>query len=82
MGVIDRLLTLEAERPGRVIERLVEYRFDGEYQLEGEDGPRAVRLRGIADRIDLLAGGRLRVIDYQTGHAPTRGQALQLPVYG
>jgi CRISPR/Cas system-associated exonuclease Cas4 (RecB family) len=82
MGVIDRLLTLEADRPGRVIERLLEHRFDGEYQLEGADGPRSVRLRGIADRIDLLEGGRLRVIDYKTGHAPTRGQALQLPVYG
>lgn len=82
MGVIDRLLALEADRPGRVIERLLEYRFDGEYQLDGEDGPRTVRLRGIADRIDLLEGGRLRVIDYKTGRAPTRGQALQLPVYG
>lgn len=82
MGVIDRLLALEADRPGRVIERLLEHRFDGEYQLEGEDGPRAVRLRGVADRIDLLEGGRLRVIDYKTGQAPTRGQALQLPVYG
>lgn len=82
MGVIDRVLALEADRPGRVIERLLEYRFDGEYQLAGEDGSRTVRLRGIADRIDLLEGGRLRVIDYKTGRAPTRGQALQLPVYG
>ena len=81
-GVIDRLLTLEADRPGRVVERLLEYRFDGEYQLEGKEGPRSVRLRGIVDRIDLLEGGRLRVIDYKTGHAPARGQALQLPVYG
>lgn len=82
IGVIDRLLTLEADRPGGVVERLLEYRFDGEYQFEGERGARSVRVRGIADRIDLLDGGRLRVIDYKTGHAPARGQALQLPVYG
>ncbi len=82
MGVIDRLLTLEADRPGRVIERLLEHRFEGEYHLEGVDGPTAVRIRGIADRIDLLDGGRLRVIDYKTGRAPSRGEALQLPVYG
>lgn len=81
-GVIDRLLLLEADRPGRVLERLLELRFDDTYQLEGSDGPRAVRLRGIADRVDLLAGGRLRVVDYKTGHAPDRAQSLQLPVYG
>ena len=82
MGVVDRLLSLEADRPGRVLERLLEFRFDGVYQLDGPDGPRAVRLRGIADRIDLLEDGRLRVIDYKSGRAPGRTRSLQLPVYG
>jgi hypothetical protein len=81
-GVIDRLLALEADHPERVVERLLEYRFDGVHHFEGPDGPRAVRVRGIADRIDLLEGGRLRVIDYKTGQAPGRKQSLQLPVYG
>ena len=82
MGVVDRLLSLEADRPGRVLERLLEFRFDGVYQLDGPDGPRAVRLRGIADRIDLVEDGRLRVIDYKSGRAPGRAHSLQLPVYG
>ena len=81
-GVVDRLLSLEADRPGRVLDRLLEFRFDGVYQLDGLDGPRAVRLRGVADRIDLLEDGRLRVIDYKSGRAPGRAHSLQLPVYG
>jgi RecB family exonuclease len=82
VGVVDRLLSLEAARPGRILERLLEFRFDGVYQLDGPEGPRAVRLRGVADRIDLLEDGRLRVIDYKSGRAPGRAQSLQLPIYG
>ena len=82
MGVVDRLLSLEADRPGRVLERLLEFGFDGVFQLDGQDGPRKLRLRGIADRIDLLEDGRLRVIDYKSGRAPNQAHSLQLPVYG
>ena len=32
---------------------------------------RRIRLRGTADRIDLLADGTLRLIDYKTGKAAT-----------
>ena len=81
-GILDRLLMLEADRPDRVLERLLEIRFDDVYRLDGADGPRPVRLRGTADRIDLIEGGRLRVIDYKTGHAPDRARSLQLPIYG
>ena len=81
-GVLDRLLMLEADRPDRVVERLLELRFDDEYRLDGAAGPRPVKLRGAADRIDLMEGGRLRVVDYKTGRAPDRARALQLPVYG
>ena len=81
-GAVDRLLSLEADRPGRVLERLLEFGFDGVYQLDGPDGPRAVHLRGIADRIDLLENGRLRVLDYKSGRAPNQAHSLQLPVYG
>ena len=81
-GVLDRLLMLEADRQGRVLERLLEVRLDGVHRLDGEAGPRPVRLRGTADRIDLIEGGRLRVVDYKTGHAPDRARSLQLPVYG
>ena len=81
-GVVDRLLSIEVDRPGRVLERLLEFRFDGVYQLDGTEGPREIRVRGIADRIDLLDDGRLRLIDYKSGRAPGRARALQLPVYG
>lgn len=42
---------------------------------------RAVRLRATADRIDLLADGTMRVIDYKTGKASTAASSIQLPVY-
>jgi RecB family exonuclease len=41
-----------------------------------------MRLRGKADRIDLLDDGTLRVVDYKLGRAPKPARALQLPVYG
>ena len=41
----------------------------------------ASRCKGVADRIDLLAGRRLRVIDYKSGSAPNAKRALQVPIY-
>ena len=81
-GMLDRLLMLEADRPDRVLERLLEIRLDDVYRLDGDAGPRPVRVRGTADRVDLMEGGRLRVVDYKTGHAPDRSRSLQLPIYG
>ena len=81
-GVVDRLLMLEADRPDRVLERLLEIRLDDAYRLDGDAGPRPVRVRGTADRVDLMEGGRLRVVDYKTGLAPDRSRSLQLPIYG
>jgi RecB family exonuclease len=40
-----------------------------------------VTLRGIADRIDVLDGDRLRIVDYKLGRAPDVRRAVQLPVY-
>jgi RecB family exonuclease len=40
-----------------------------------------VALTGVADRIDLLDDGSLRVIDYKTGIPPRPARALQLPIY-
>jgi RecB family exonuclease len=47
----------------------------------GGSGERRVGIRGVADRIDLLDGNRLRVIDYKSGSAPDVKRALQVPVY-
>ncbi len=79
VGIVDVVLAMEVTRPGTVRERWLEYRLDGEFSLG--DSARRVPLRGVADRIDLLEGNRLRVIDYKTGSAPERGRALQVPIY-
>jgi len=79
-GVVDTVLSLEAGRsPEEVEERWLEYRLDGEFLLGGEGD--SIPLRGVADRIDLLHGRRLRVIDYKSGNAPQGKLALQAPIY-
>jgi ATP-dependent helicase/nuclease subunit B len=80
-GIVDIVLGLEASRPAEVRERWLEYRLEGAFSLGGSDG-RTVPLRGVADRIDLLSGRRLRVIDYKSGYPPNPKRALQTPVYG
>ena len=80
VGLVDVVLGLEASHPVEIVDRWLEYRLDGRFSLGASDG-RAVSLRGVADRIDLLAGHRLRVIDYKSGSAPDRKRALQVPVY-
>lgn len=55
--------------------------WKGEAPIEG------VRLRGRADRIDVLADGSLAIVDYKTGKAPAakavlEGFALQLGLLG
>lgn len=79
VGIIDIVLGLEASRAAPVRERWLEHRFQGEFTLGAEDG-RRVSLKGVADRVDLLAGRRLRVIDYKSGSAPGP-RALQAPIY-
>ena len=69
VGIVDVVLGLEASRQAPVRERWLEYRFDGAFSLGGTGGL-AVPIRGVADRIDLLDGGRLRVVDYKSGYAP------------
>ena len=80
VGIVDVVLGLEASRPVEVVDRWLEYRLDGRFSLGHSDG-RTVPLRGVADRIDLLSGRRLRVIDYKTGYSPQPKRALQVPVY-
>jgi RecB family exonuclease len=79
VGIVDIVLASEIERPGAVRERWLEFRLNGDFSLG--DAARRVPLRGVADRIDLLDGNRLRVIDYKTGAAPDRTRALQVAIY-
>lgn len=80
-GLAERVFRLEAERPMEVVERLLEYELAGSFELAGEAGSRRVELRGVADRIDLLADGTLRVIDYKLGRSPRPSRAVQLAIY-
>jgi RecB family exonuclease/inactivated superfamily I helicase len=81
-GLGDAVFRMEAERPVAVVERLLEHRLDGVFTMATADGPRAIALRGKADRLDLLEDGTFRLIDYKLGWPPDRGRALQLPIYG
>ena len=80
VGIMDVVLGLEASRPADVVDRWLEFRLDGRFSLGAADG-RTVSLRGVADRIDMLSGRRLRVFDYKTGYPPQPKRALQVPVY-
>jgi inactivated superfamily I helicase len=79
-GMAERAFGFEIGVETSVVERLLEHALDGEFALRSGDVVHRVRLRGKADRIDLLSDGTLRVIDYKLG-APQR-LAIQLPVYG
>jgi RecB family exonuclease len=80
-GLAEIVFRVEAERGGDVVERLLEYPLEGEFEMRGPDGPRRIALTGVADRIDLLADGTLRVIDYKSGRPPSARRMLQLPIY-
>jgi RecB family exonuclease len=79
-GMADVVLEHEAESEATVTGRLLEYRLEGEFTL-GSGDRRSVPLKGVADRIDLLAGHRLRVLDYKSGSAPNPRRALQVAIY-
>jgi CRISPR/Cas system-associated exonuclease Cas4 (RecB family) len=78
-GIGDLVVRMEAERPLAVVGRRLEERFNGTFELDApEEGRRQISLRGIADRIDLLADGSLRVLDYKSS-VPLL--PLQLAIY-
>src|SRR6185436_4914189 len=66
-GLAGRAFAVEIEQGVGVTERLLEYAFEGSFDFEGENGTRAVRVRGKADRIDVLEDGTLRIVDYKLG---------------
>jgi RecB family exonuclease len=81
-GVGERVFEMEAERDVQIHERLLEYPIEGEFSFAKEDGStRLVTLGAKIDRVDLLADGTFRLIDYKTKYVPDRKVALQLPIY-
>ena len=81
-GLAERAFTIEIEQDAGLIERLLEHPLEGTFTFRGADGPRRIEVRAKADRIDLLEGGGLRIIDYKLSRAPKAARALQLPIYG
>jgi RecB family exonuclease len=79
IGLGERVFRLEARHPTPIVERLLEFNLRGEYEL-GDEGHRLV-LKGVADRIDLLSDGSLRLIDYKTGRPPDPRRSVQLALY-
>ena len=79
-GLGERAFRFEAAQPQTLVARELEVKLDGEYTLGG--GARPIRLRGTADRIDLLGDGTLRLIDYKTGKASNARELLQVKIYG
>ncbi|HUF23966.1 MAG TPA: PD-(D/E)XK nuclease family protein [Vicinamibacterales bacterium] len=81
-GLAERLLYFEMQLPGRAARRILEERAEGEFEFTGDQGTRTIALHAVADRIDVLEGDGLRVVDYKLGRVPDKDIALQLPVYG
>ena len=81
-GLGEVVFRMEAERPTPVRERLLEYRLKGEFEFAGSGGSRQIALKGVADRLDLLEDGTMRLVDYKLSSAPNKSRALQLPIYG
>jgi RecB family exonuclease len=80
-GLGEAALRMEAERSVPVIQRLLEVELNGPLTLTVGGAHRVVEIRGKADRIDILADGTFRLIDYKLGTAPKTKDALQLPIY-
>ncbi|MBA3271309.1 MAG: PD-(D/E)XK nuclease family protein [Acidobacteria bacterium] len=81
-GIAHRVFAMEAGRPIRITERLLEFPLQGEFSLRTRTGDtRVVTLSAKTDRIDLLEDHSIRVIDYKSKHTPDQKVALQLPIY-
>ena len=81
-GFGERAFAFEIEDGIPVVERLLEHQLEGVFTFVSGGDSRAIALRSKADRIDLLADGTLRIVDYKIGRAPERKRSLQLPIYG
>jgi ATP-dependent helicase/nuclease subunit B len=71
----------------RVAEGRLEGRVPIAAEIEGKFDVAGVRLSGVADRIDRMPDGKLAIVDYKTGEAPSdkrvkEGYAVQLGLLG
>ena len=81
-GAAERVFLLEADDARGVRRRWLEHPVNGTYNFPaGFAPPKPIAIRGVADRIDELSDGTLRLIDYKLSRPPRTG-AVQLKVYG
>jgi RecB family exonuclease len=82
-GVAERVFELELATRDRVSRRLLEVDLNGEFSFPVSHGldRRTILIRGKADRIDVLADGSLRVVDYKLGRMPDVDRSVQVAVY-
>jgi RecB family exonuclease len=82
-GVALRVFELEADTPGAIAKRLLETDLRGPFDFPQLGGlkTRTVDIHGKADRIDVLASGALRVVDYKLTRLPDKDDAVQIAVY-
>ena len=81
-GIAYRVFAMEASRPAAIVERLLEFALEGDFDFRASDGTtRTVSINAKTDRIDVLDDGSLRVIDYKSKTTPDPKVALQLPIY-
>jgi RecB family exonuclease len=80
-GLAEAVFQVEAGWETPVVERLLEQPLAGEFEIHTDTETRRIPIKGKPDRIDLLADGTFRIIDYKLGYAPQSKLALQLPIY-
>jgi RecB family exonuclease len=81
-GIAYRVFAMEATRSTDIVERLLEFPLEGEFDFHAVAGDtRRVAINAKTDRIDLLRDGTIRVIDYKSKNTPDPKVALQLPIY-
>lgn len=81
-GIAYRVFAMEASRATPIVERLLEFPLEGEFEFRIADGvPRRLPINAKTDRIDVLSDGTIRVIDYKSKNTPDPKLALQLPLY-
>ena len=82
-GIAERVFELEVDAGGEIDHRLLEQDLKGPFifpQLGGLK-QRTVEIHGKADRIDVFADGRIRVIDYKLSRLPDTDESVQIAVY-
>jgi RecB family exonuclease len=80
-GFAERVFEAESNAGHEVERRLLEHSLHGPVAFPVIGGTRTIEIRGVADRIDVLTDGSLRLVDYKLTRLPDLDQAVQLAVY-